>query len=81
MNVVLPASGDDEDLEDVAASGWVVTCTRCGEVEGMIECECCGDVLCPDCWGEGDAFCERCLGEDEADSRPIEVIDVGERYL
>ena len=39
MNMVLPASGDDEDLEDVAASGWVVTCTRCGEVEGMIECE------------------------------------------
>ena len=77
----LPLPGDEEGLADVGTTGWLVTCTRCGEAEGMIDCECCGDLLCIDCWGEGNAFCERCLGEEEGDTRPVEPVDVVGRYL
>ena len=78
---VLGVPGDREGFDGVATAGWLVTCTRCGEAEGSLECECCGEVLCPDCWGESDPFCKRCLGDDEEDARPVEIIDVGEGYL
>jgi len=76
---LLPPAGDDG--LDAATSGRVTMCGRCGEAEGVLDCECCGDVLCPDCWGDADPFCERCLGEDEAEVRPVERVEVGEGYL
>lgn len=75
------ADDEDEGLGTVAVSGRVVVCPGCFEAEGVIECDCCGEHLCPDCWGEGtDRFCETCLVEGPG-SRPIERVEVGDRYL
>jgi hypothetical protein len=77
---VVPAA--DGDGLDVAGWGWIPSCEGCGEDEGVMECEGCGDRLCPDCWGDGERFCDDCLGEGEGEgARPVETVDVGERYL
>ena len=77
MSVVPAAEGDGLD---VTAWGWLPPCEGCGASEGLIECEGCGDGLCPGCWGEGERFCDDCMGEG-ADARPVETAEVGERYL
>ncbi|MFP5319493.1 MAG: hypothetical protein ACLGI2_14525 [Acidimicrobiia bacterium] len=73
---VVPAG---EEFE-VAMSGWVPPCEGSGEAEALIECGGCGDRLCDDCWGAGERFCDDCMGEDVG-ARPVETVDVGEKYL
>ncbi len=70
-----PADVEAEDLAAVAASGVVLVCWGCGDAEAELKCECCGDHLCHECWGEGDPFCEGCMGEG-SDERPVENVQV-----
>ena len=77
---ILPADAGDDALV-AALFGRVVVCAGCGEAEGELECEGCGEQLCPECWGGGDeVLCEGCLDE-EAEPRPIEDVAVKEAYL
>lgn len=61
---ILAADAGDDALIGLLA-GVVATCSGCGRAEGEIECEGCGDRLCPDCWGAGEEmFCGACLDEE-----------------
>ena len=63
MSILAADAGDDALIGLLA--GVVATCSGCGRAEGEIECEACGDRLCPDCWGAGDEMlCEACLDEE-----------------
>ena len=80
----LPAGGGTEDLAAVLASGLVLVCEGCGEAEAVLECECCGEHLCDECWGDGDPFCEGCMGGElgpQELGRPVEKVHLRGDYL
>jgi hypothetical protein len=80
MSVVPVGVETAEDLAVVATSGLVLVCNGCGEAEAALECECCGEHLCHECWGDGDPYCQACMVE-EADGRSVVNVDVGGEYL
>lgn len=80
----LPAGGGSEDLAAVLTSGLVLVCEGCGdEAEAVLECECCGEQLCEECWGDGDPFCESCAGGElgpRERGRPVEIMRLRDGY-
>lgn len=67
---------DEEDLDDVVEApparsaparprARVPLCESCGRGDVALNCDCCGQELCHECWGEGsDALCASCLVGD-----------------
>ena len=79
MSSVPADDGGAEHLAEGITSGLVLVCEDCGDAEGVLECECCGEHLCEDCWGDGDPFCQECMGEELG--RPVEKVHVQGDYL
>ena len=51
----------------------VPLCEGCGQGDVALSCDCCGQELCHDCWGDGsDALCASCLAADWDERRPSE---------
>jgi hypothetical protein len=70
---------DAGELGGLATEGRVLICEGCGEAEAFLECECCGEHVCDECWGEGDPFCGDCMGKNG--SRPVEKVHLRGDYL
>jgi len=51
-------------------------CEGCSEADAVCLCDCCGQELCPECWGEGRGdLCGGCArsGWDEQPAEPVVV--------
>ena len=54
--------------------GRAPVCEGCSEAEPTLSCECCGQELCPGCWGPGTPdLCQGCLGFGWDDAAPATV--------
>ncbi len=56
----------------------VPRCEECGEADVASYCECCGQELCPCCWGAGDGtLCGDCRGGAWEESARVEEFASG----
>ena len=85
-DTLFPEPGDSLDAAEVFAEatrrmpgrprGRVPACEGCSEADASCACECCGQELCPSCWGAGNNdLCQGCLGFgwDELPAEDIEI--------
>ena len=61
--------------------GRVPACEGCSEAEPTLSCDCCGQELCPECWGTGTAdLCQGCVGYGWDDGA-LAVVEVARGLL
>ena len=61
--------------------GRVPACEGCSDADAVCLCDCCGQELCPSCWGEGSGdLCGGCVGFGW-DERPVEPVEIAAGLL
>ena len=59
MSLMTLVDGDDS----IVVAGWLPPCAGCGEADGIVECDGCGDELCVDCHDDESRLCGPCAGD------------------